>query len=615
MTQRHHAGACSLRIRQLAGVVALAATLAAASMAGPAARADQPTLLTGVAMPAVSLEGSAANVPAVLSTADADRYRRIFSLQEDGDMRAADGVIRELKDPILMGHVLEQRYLHPTAYKSSYDELRKWMAKYADHPDAQRIYDLALRRKPRKLSRPQRPTGDNGSLLEPPPRHFTYESDKKLTASQRRRVASLKRRIRRDVQRTRLSKTERLLASAEVRRLFDRFEIDEGYEQVSAAWYYYGNDRRAYDLASAAAARSGRELPLLHWTAGLAAWRLGSYDTAAKHFSALASAHGVSDWNIASGAYWAARAHEKRGRAEEARRWLEAAARYPTTLYGLIARKRLNMPPPFKFATVPQDDRRIAPLLSHPKGRRALALIQAGQAERAEQELMTLSGWRESRLAQALLAVSQRASLAGLGYRLATRILQEDWPGWTEARLEGILYPVPSWRPSGGYVLDRALIFAKMRQESGFYPFAKSPAGAHGLMQLMPSTASYLTGDRSYRRRSGRRELFDPEYSIELGQRYLVELLQSSAVGGDLFRLAVAYNAGPGNLAKWERETKFGGDPLLFIESIPSLETRLFVERVLANLWVYRARFGQATPTLDAVARGRWPRYQGLDRR
>src|SRR3546814_8024996 len=85
-------------------------------------------------------------------------------------------------------------------------------------------------------------------------------------------------------------------------------------------------------------------------------------------------------------------------------------------------------------------------------------------------------------------------------------------------------------------------------------------------------------------------------------------------VQGDLFRLTTAYNGGPGNLGKWERAIQADGDPLLFIEALPSKETRLFIERVLTNLWIYRHRLGQPAPSLDQLAAGDWPRYQALDR-
>jgi soluble lytic murein transglycosylase-like protein len=158
------------------------------------------------------------------------------------------------------------------------------------------------------------------------------------------------------------------------------------------------------------------------------------------------------------------------------------------------------------------------------------------------------------------------------------------------------------------------LIFAFMRQESSFDPLAKSPDGARGLMQLMPRTAAALDRNREFKGRQ-RAELYDPTLNMSLGQRYLSQLLRSKRVGNDVLRLAAAYNAGPGNLGRWERRMDYGHDPLMFIETLPTLETRLFVERVLTNLWIYRQRFGQATPTLHALASGRWPAYRALDRR
>ena len=72
-------------------------------------------------------------------------------------MDDADALIAEIDDQRLMGHVLYQRYMHPTAWRSRYGELRDWMARYADHPNAQLIYSLALRRRPEGASRPRAP--------------------------------------------------------------------------------------------------------------------------------------------------------------------------------------------------------------------------------------------------------------------------------------------------------------------------------------------------------------------------------------------------------------------------------------------------------------------------
>ena len=97
------------------------------------------------------------NLPKIISVDDERKYRRIFALQEKGKWREADKLIQTLNDDLLMGHIEAQRYLHPTKYRSRYIELSKWLKSHADHPDARRIYRLALRRKPKTFRAPQRP--------------------------------------------------------------------------------------------------------------------------------------------------------------------------------------------------------------------------------------------------------------------------------------------------------------------------------------------------------------------------------------------------------------------------------------------------------------------------
>ena len=86
--------------------------------------------------------------PSVLPERDRGLYTRIFALQARGDMRGADRLIKQIDNDVLMGHVLFQRYMHPTAYRSSYSELADWLSRYRDHPGADRIYKLALKRRP-----------------------------------------------------------------------------------------------------------------------------------------------------------------------------------------------------------------------------------------------------------------------------------------------------------------------------------------------------------------------------------------------------------------------------------------------------------------------------------
>ena len=76
--------------------------------------------------------------------------------------------------------------------------------------------------------------------------------------------------------------------------------------------------------------------------------------------------------------------------------------------------------------------------------------------------------------------------------------------------------------------------------------------------------------------------------------------------------MLAAWNGGPGNLNKWRKKTDYQNDSLLFIESIPSRETRDFIEKVISNLWIYRHRLAQPLPSLDEVVAGEWPLYTPL---
>lgn len=124
------------------------------------------------------------------------------------------------------------------------------------------------------------------------------------------------------------------------------------------------------------------------------------------------------------------------------------------------------------------------------------------------------------------------------------------------------------------------LLAAVARQESRFSPGVRSGAGAVGLLQLMPDTAAELAG-----RRLSDAELEDPELNARLGGRYLRQLLDQWE-GQPLVAVA-SYNAGPGAVQGW-LNPKLNEDPELWVEAIPYPETRLYVKKVLGNLWTYQ---------------------------
>jgi soluble lytic murein transglycosylase-like protein len=549
-------------------------------------------------------------LPAVLPETEVAAYRRIFAAQDRGDWAAADQGIRKLKDRALLGHVLAQRYLH-ARYRSSASELSSWLANYADHPDAPRIYKLAGRKAPKSASL-KRPVG--GTVrglwmlddLGPPPDRAP-PAGRKLSREGQAKAKSLHSQIRRALRAGKLGHAERILHGRDAAQLFSDGELDHFKARIAAGWFALGEDGKALELAQDAAERSGRFVPRANWIAGLSLFKKSRFREAARHFEALTNTPGGEPWDIAAGGFWAARAHARDRRFESVNPWLHRAAEHPRTFYGLLAIRQLGVPTPFSWSPPPVGARDIDAIRRQPAGARAFALIQVGESDRAEAELRRVLAGATPAQTRTLLSVAMRANLPGLSIRLAGELADFDGQ-----RTDGALYPIPPWMPAGGYQVDRALIFAFMRQESQFNARAMSHAGARGLMQLMPQTAAQLDG-KSYR---GRSELLDPVYNVTLGQRYIVQLLQDGAVQGDLIRLAAAYNGGPGNLARWtRRQDERGGedDALLFIESLPSPETRHFITRILYSYWMYSDRLSQPTPSLDDVAAGRWPTYIALD--
>lgn len=332
------------------------------------------------------------------------------------------------------------------------------------------------------------------------------------------------------------------------------------------------------------------------WLAGLSEWKNKNYARAAEYFTKAAGKNHLPSWDKAAAAYWAGRSYGAAHQPQKVTPWFRQAAQLPRTFYGQLARRALGMTGglDWRVPAASLDDVHL--LANHKAGRAALALIQIGQVTLAEQQLLALAQEEGAQWDNALLSIAHAAGLPSL-------VLKIGYEQGSKTQLDAVLFPVPAWRPGPGYTINRALLFAIMRQESGFNPRAKSPAGARGLMQLMPATARHVSGKNNA-------NLADPVTSISIGQSYIQELLNDPAIHNDLILLAAAYNAGPGNLKKWYSASRTKEDALLFMETIPSRETRSFVERVLANYWIYRDRLGQQTPSMDELVSGGWVPYK-----
>ena len=539
------------------------------------------------------------NKPAetTLSNEDAQYYEKIFELQKAGDFQGADALIKKLNNPLILGHVLYQRYMH-RSYVSRFSELQNWMAHYYDHPHAKKIYALAQRKGTGKLRKAHSQKGI-ARLREPTMRPASpYYSSRKRSQADINAVREIQSSVRALVRKGKNNAAINMVNSQRVLDLLDAHERDVLKAHIAAGLLYGGDSNAAYKLAYNASARSGEKAPQASWVCGLVTWMRGDYQSSIQYFELTASSSYASGWMVTAAAYWAARAHMRAGSVHKVSPLLEQGKTYPRTFYGMVSTRALGQDYDFNWKA-PTFTRRYHEILSAiPAGARAIALAKAGQAVKAQAELLRQKPEDELQ-SQAFLAFASFADLPALSMRLAS-LLERPEGGYYDSAL----YPLVPWTPEGGWQLDTSLIHAVMKQESRFNPEAESYSGARGLMQLMPATARHVAGDLAERSD-------EPEINLQIGQSYLQELLSLQSVDNNLLYMLIAYNAGPGNLNKWKKRWPNVTDPLLFIELIPPAETREYIEKVLSNYWIYRLREGLDIPSLDSIAAGREAVYTG----
>jgi soluble lytic murein transglycosylase len=364
------------------------------------------------------------------------------------------------------------------------------------------------------------------------------------------------------------------------RRIVGRLMLERGEAQL------------AYNLVAGHAAQSPAEFIDAEFHAGWIALRfLDQPETAAEHF-AKAAERSTTPISITRGAYWQARAHEAAGDEEKARAFYEEAARFPVSFYGQLAHQALdNGSFTLREVAVDPDEQRARRDATDTA--RAIKLLHAVEAKDLATALLVDLG-RTLDDVPLLHSFAELAEELGdhRGHLALSRTaVQRGLP------LDNHAYPIrgiPEF-PIVGPGVERALVYAIARQESAFDPNAVSPAGARGLMQLMPGTAR-RTAERYGVKYEANRLLGDPVYSAKLGAAHLGELMNDWS--GSYALAFAAYNAGPGHVRRWIQ--RFGDprrsdvDAIDWVEQIPFPETRNYVQRVMENLLVYRHRLGES---------------------
>jgi soluble lytic murein transglycosylase-like protein len=514
--------------------------------------------LAGMALALIAAAAALAQPapPKVLSNKDAEAYAIAFAAVRQGDFGALDGVQRHVSDRCLIGRLTYLKLMHPD-YHAEYEELKAWLALYRDQPDADKVYALAKKRHPGSGLEPLAPGGDTptGMALAP-------TADDSLAKP--------------------------------------KSSVDPKMQAAREAFYNNGDVAAAYTLAT----QSGER-----WVGGMAAYRLGRYSVAVQRFDALSKDPAQSEWVRSGAAFWASRASIAAGEPQNAVAYLQLAAKTPYTFYGLIAERQLGLEPAVQAEGLDMGGEEtgvvllrrapgepLAPKLlakfikTDRRARRAAAYMQIGQRGDANGELrlaLFSAGSDSDRRKWRALADVLGSPLGGPA------------PDRRHSGFDTANYPTPDLAPVGGYTLEKALVYAIIRQESRFNADAASAAGAYGLMQMTPATAAYNAGVSPNSIDSSL--LLDPGTNLRLGQDYVARLLAQTQ--GDILRTVAAYNAGPRGINKLAAALP-DADSLLLIESLAGGETRDFVQHVMSNYWIYRQLFHQPSPTLDAAAGG-----------
>ena len=542
----------------------------------------------------------------ILIYEDISNYQKIFNSQENCEWKKANRDILKIKDKILIGHVLAQRYLHPRCYKSQFIELTHWLKKYNDHPQAKKIYRLAIKRMPKGYKSPSKPIKPIGIVkedLNSSSKKKSYKSKKKLSKNQRLEKQKLLNAIKSRVNKGWPTGAVKLLRQRDVSVLLDQVEIDQQKELIAKGYFLANKNELSIQYSLEALTNSALHVPYAGWTAGLAAWRQENYELAAKFFTNFSISLKDDVWHQASGAFWAARSYAKLNRYQDINFWLNKAAKNPSSFYGLLASNILGIINPIDWKSSINIKSQKTDLFSLPSGKRIQALIQVGLPIQLEDEIVHMNSVMNKDIAMSSLDIAQHFNLAYTQLKIVGNL--QKYGVELPARF---FYPTPIWQPLNGFRLEPELIYAFMHQESMFNENAKSHRGAMGLMQIMPSTAKFISTNKEVKQNNSN-ILRVPEINIDVGQEYIEYLLQLKSIDNNLIFLTAAYNGGPGNLQKWQENINYLDDPLFFMESIPSRETRWFIEKVLAKYWIYKNKNGEKSESLALLANGKNPIY------
>jgi len=533
----------------------------------------------------------AAALPQLLSSDDRAYYGSLFEAIDARNWDRVEVMLAGRDSGPLHGAALAAYYLHPQSPRIELPRIEAWLARYSRLPQAEAIVRLGQTRgleNPPSLPRARDLVRQPGSSKRIRPGTITDG-----TMPESVRSAILERITNDDPD------GARLLLDGVDATLSPQARAEWRYR---VAWSYYIENQDAQAWALADTARDNGSGPWVaegDWAAGLAAWRLGDCDKAAEAFQR--SAAGSTNPNLTAAAhYWAGRALIRCRFPEKADEQLRGAARFPETLYGMLAHEQMGRDLPETHAQPDLTEADWRRLRDEQAVQQAVMLAEIGRRDEAADDLVWLVRHGNSDDYAALSRLARALGLTGA----------QTFMAYNAPRGEGahpsLRYPVTFRTPVGGWRVDPALAFAHALQESNFRERVVSPAGAIGLMQIMPITQREYAASINM---SSNADLKDPAVNLAFGQRTLESLSTAGYTQGRLPKIMAAYNAGPSPVGRWESEIRDQGDPLLYMESIPYWETRGYVAVVMRNYWMYLRQADAPAPSRIDLAENDWPLF------
>lgn len=529
-------------------------------------------------------------------------YPKIFEAIRKEDWKLYNRLMNEVNSDAIKGHLLAGKYLSKT-YRTSYKELQEWLESYPEYPQYNQLYKIAKKRsKNTNLSKSLAyssviDTTQVGSGYD------WYRSDyKSLPRNYRDYVKKNVRLFRRYINSGKSLMAKRILEDKQFIKAIPKKNYDEMCANLATVYFVDDQDNLAFEWGSKA---TRSKISQGYWFAGLASWRLGNFETAAQLFDELSMLETSDEWMRSAGGYWGYRAYIKSQNVVKAQEMLENAAMHKRTFYGILANYQLRIVPNYNwdFYSYINDfssNEYENIVLNSDVLKRAIIVAKLGQKDLFLKEIKF--GYRnfDDKQKEIAMFVAKQYGIYNIALQISNDLASKN----EDVFYDYIAYPLPKW-DSKIWIVDKGLTLSFIRQESVFVDKAVSHVGARGLMQVMPNTAYHVTGDKNIKR--DKKTLLEREYNLEVGQKYIKYLLEKSYINGNLFYLAVAYNAGPGNLSKWQRSIKYNGDPFMFIEAIPSRQTRVYVKRIMANYWLYSYQLGNEALSIEQLANGLEP--------